>query len=301
MDTPIRFADRAHRHMFNGGALTPENGATQWAQRADGIRKALKAESARWGDFRGEPPRTLVQWQNALDREYEQWFPFRNPVTIGQLRSRGLYPDIDPPVFNRHGGQVAQGFALTLISNDGNVYFTTDGSDPRLPGGAVNPAAQVVPGAIIESTVLEAASPGWRFLDDGTDLGTTWVTPQFNDSEWATGTAPLGFGIINGHPFGGAPINPDRHLTVYFRRQINITNSESIIEASARIMSDGGAVLYINGNEVARDNMPAGQINFNTRAIDDSSGVSPQVVIVAVLRVDSSVSFPTLIATSRFQ
>ena len=279
----IRFADRAHRHMFNGGALTPENGATQWAQRADGIRKALKAESARWGDFRGEPPRTLVQWQNALDREYEQWFPFRNPVTIGQLRSRGLYPDIDPPVFNRHGGQVAQGFALTLISNDGNVYFTTDGSDPRLPGGAVNPAAQVVPGAIIESTVLEAASPGWRFLDDGTDLGTTWVTPQFNDSEWATGTAPLGFGIINGHPFGGAPINPDRHLTVYFRRQINITNSESIIEASARIMSDGGAVLYINGNEVARDNMPAGQINFNTRAIDDSSGAEGSFETFTVL------------------
>ena len=268
----MRFADRAYRHMFNGGSLTPENGAAQWAARADGIRKALKAESARWGDFHGEPPRTLVGWQNALDREYEQWFPFRTPVTISQLRARGLYPNLDPPLFNRHGGRVAQGFALTMISDAGNVYYTQDGSDPRLPGGALNPAAQVVPGAIVESTALEAASPGWRYLDDGTDLGTTWTGTLFDDSAWATGIAPLGFGIINGHPFGGAPINPGRHLTVYFRREIGITEPSNILEATARIMSDGGAVLYINGNEVARDNMPAGQINFNTRAIDDSSG-----------------------------
>ena len=268
----IRFADRAYKHLFNGGALTPENGAAQWASRADGIRKALKAESARWGDFRGEPPRTLVQWQNALDREYELWFPFRNPVTIGQLRSRGLYPDIDPPVFNKHGGRVPEGFNLTMVSNTGNVYYTTDGSDPRLTGGSVNPAAQMVPGAIIDSTVLEVTSPGWRYLDDGTDLGTAWTAPLFDDSEWGIGKAPLGFGIINGHPFGGEPINPGRHLTVYFRKQINITETDSIIEASTRIMSDGGAVLYINGNEVARDNMPTGNITFGTRALSDSSG-----------------------------
>ena len=268
----MRFADRAYRHMFNGGALTPENGAAQWAARAEGIRKALKAESARWGDFHGEPPRTLVQWQNALDREYELWFPFRTPVTISQLRARGLYPDIDPPLFNRHGGKVPSGFELLMTSDVGDIYYTTDGSDPRLPGGAINPNALIVAGAVLESPILEPGSPGWSYLDDGTDPGTTWIDPLFDDSAWATGIAPLGFGIINGHPFGGAPINPGRHLTVYFRREIGITDPSNIIEATARIMSDGGAVLYINGNEVARDNMPAGTITFNTRAIDDSSG-----------------------------
>jgi hypothetical protein len=268
----MRFADRAYRHMFNGGALTPENGAAQWAARAEGIRDALKAESARWGDFHSEPPRTLVQWQNALDREYDQWFPFRTPVTIGQLRAIGLYPDIDPPLFNRHGGRVPEGFQLIMTADAGNIYYTSDGSDPRLPGGEINPGALIVPGAVLESAALEAASPGWRYLDDGSDLGTTWTDPGFDDSTWETGIAPLGFGIINGHPFGGPPINPERHLTIYFRRELEMSEPGSIIDATALIMSDGGAILYLNGTEVARDNMPAGTITFNTAAIDDSSG-----------------------------
>ena len=46
--------------MFNDGALTPENGAAQWDARAQGIRLAMKAESARWGDHADSNPRTLV-------------------------------------------------------------------------------------------------------------------------------------------------------------------------------------------------------------------------------------------------
>ena len=64
----IHFADRAHKHLFNGGALTPENGIAQWSARADGIREAMKAESARWGDYRPGAVRTLVQWESSLRR-----------------------------------------------------------------------------------------------------------------------------------------------------------------------------------------------------------------------------------------
>jgi len=103
----LRFADRAFKHMFNGGALTSENGMAQWDARAEGIRIAMKAESARWGDHVDSSPRTLVDFENGLNREYETWFPNRTSISINQFRAAGLYPDIDPPVFSQHGGSVA--------------------------------------------------------------------------------------------------------------------------------------------------------------------------------------------------
>ena len=150
----MRFADRAYRHLFNGGALTAENGAAQWAARADGIREALKAESARWGDFRGDPPRTLVQWEAALQREYDDWFPHRTAVTISQLRANGLYPSIDPPVLNQHGGEVPEGFEVTITAAEGTIYYTTDGTDPRLPGGAISSLATAYGTGIVISDRL---------------------------------------------------------------------------------------------------------------------------------------------------
>jgi hypothetical protein len=65
---------------------------------------------------------------------------------MAQLRSLGYYPDLDPPAFNQPGGLVEAGFMVTLTppsSGDrGEVYYTTDGSDPRQPvSGAIAPTA----------------------------------------------------------------------------------------------------------------------------------------------------------------
>jgi hypothetical protein len=273
----MRFADRAYRHMFNGGALTPENGAAIWAARADGIREAMKAESARWGDFRGEPPRTLVQWETALNREYTGWFPLRTPVTISQLRAVGLYPNIEPPVFSQHGGSVPDGFGLIITNETGDIYYTTDGSDPRLPGGGISPGAVRIDGAVNDATLLDAGAPGWSYLDDGSDQGSVWKEPAFDDATWSSGNAPLGFGFINDHPFGGPEINPGRDVTIYFRKEIEVTDTNLITDAVARVMSDGGAIVYLNGTEIARDNMPADPVTFQTTALSDSNGAEGDI------------------------
>ena len=267
----LRFADRAYKHLFNGGALTPENGMAQWAARADGIRVAMKAESARWGDHVDARPRTLVDFENGLNREYNIWFPRRTPITISQFRAAGLYPDIEPPVFSQHGGSVPDGFGLIITNETGDIYFTTDGSDPRLPGGGINPGAVRIDGAVNDSTLLDAGATGWRYLDDGSDQAGAWKEPVYDDSSWSTGVAPLGFGSINGHPFGGPKINPDQHVTIYFRREIEATGANLITDATARVMSDGGAIVYLNGIEIARDNMPANPVTFETTALSDSN------------------------------
>ena len=62
---------------------------------------------------------------------------------VGYLRTAGLYPAFDPPAFNQYGGLVTNGFQPVLSTTSGTIYYTLDGSDPRLAGGGISPAALV--------------------------------------------------------------------------------------------------------------------------------------------------------------
>jgi hypothetical protein len=78
-----------------------------------------------------------------------------------------------PPAFNHAPGTIPFGFALTITSPTGTVYYTLDGSDPRLPGGAVSGTALVysAPFVLTASTHIRAralASGEWSALADAT-------------------------------------------------------------------------------------------------------------------------------------
>jgi hypothetical protein len=103
-------------------------------------------------------------------------------------------------------------------------------------------------------------------------MGSAWREAAFDSSTWGTGTAPLGFGNIIGNELGGPEINPDSHLTVYFRRELEVAVPQLITEATVEVMSDGGAIVSLNGTEIARDNMPEGDVSFDTPALSDSNG-----------------------------
>ena len=59
---------------------------------------------------------------------------------MGQLRAKRWYSILDTPTFNQHGGAVAPGFGLTMTVPIGFIYYTLDGTDPRLPREAINMA-----------------------------------------------------------------------------------------------------------------------------------------------------------------
>ena len=48
-----------------------------------------------------------------------------------------MYPSIDAPSFNQHGGQVPEGFQLEFSASTGTRYYTLDGADPRDPGALI--------------------------------------------------------------------------------------------------------------------------------------------------------------------
>ena len=103
----------------------------------------------------------------------------------------------------------------------------------------------------------------WKYDDTGTDLGTAWRAPGFDDSSWASGPSQLGYGdgdestVIN-----SSPIRP----CYYFRQTFTVANPAVFTSLSLEILRDDGCVVYLNGTEVARYNMPAGTITYSTWA-----------------------------------
>ncbi len=170
----LRFADHVQRHFFNDGSLTPAAAAGLFTEIADGIEEALIAESARWGDYRRDvaPSGESVlytphnQWQNVKSDMLANYFPYRRDVVLDQLRARSLYPSIDAPAYNQHGGEVDPGFLLSMNNpnGQGDIYFTTDDSDPRLLGGMIHGNLYTGPLTIDRSMIIKA-----RVLD-----GATW-------------------------------------------------------------------------------------------------------------------------------
>jgi len=107
----------------------------------------------------------------------------------------------------------------------------------------------------------------WRYLDNGTDQGTGWSAPAFDDSTWASGPAQLGYGDFDEATvvsFG--PNSSIKYITTYFRRQFIVTNAADWSSVTLRLLRDDGALVYLNGTEISRQNMPAGPVNYQTVA-----------------------------------
>ena len=150
-----RVADRVHKHFNYGGVLTPESVASLLNKRVAKLHLAVIGESARWGNPHssnwappsragsGNRPRTLDDdWQPEVDRWFNEYIPERSRVVVDQLWKHGLIPDLESARLAKRGGVIEQGFELEMSAAQGEVYYTLDGSDPRLIGGEISPAAE---------------------------------------------------------------------------------------------------------------------------------------------------------------
>ena len=122
-------------------------------------------------------------------------------------------------------------------------------------------------------TPLRLVAPGsvWKFHDSGANLGTAWRAPAYNDAAWSNGPAMLGFGDANGLP-PVTTISNRSQTTFYFRRAFTVLDAAAFSALTLRLQRDDGAVIYLNGTELWRDNMPAGTIAFNTPASGTVNG-----------------------------
>jgi len=124
-----------------------------------------------------------------------------------------------------------------------------------------------VPAARAADTILVPTGATWKYLDNGTDQGTAWRATSFNDLTWPSGPAQLGYGDGDeATTLGFGPDANNKFITTYFRRAFNVTNASLFNGVTLRLLRDDGAVVYLNGVEVWRTNMPAGSVGFLTAA-----------------------------------
>ncbi len=271
----MQFADRVTAYFFHDGVLSPEKNIERWMERANQIDLAVIAASARWGDAQREPPRTKDDWQRQVDYMVGTYFPQRTQIVLDQMRSVNMYPDQAVVSFNQHGGDVEPGFRLVMAQSNGapgTIYYTRDGSDPRLWGGGLNPVAEIFTDDTVATTFI-ARGATWRYLDDGSNQGTAWREPGFADGSWDQGPAQLGYGDGDeATEIGFGPDEDDKYPTAYFRRSFAVDDASEVIDLTVRLLRDDGAVVYLNDVEIVRSNLPAGAIGYRTYATASVGG-----------------------------
>lgn len=119
----VRFADRIHKHLFNGGALSESN----VLGRATGLKAELN------------PLMRYVRNQDVQIEWFTNWAPSRPEFLFAELMTNKFWVYPGPPLFVTPGGQATNGTAVTLSNTNGagTVYYAFDGADPRAVGGAV--------------------------------------------------------------------------------------------------------------------------------------------------------------------
>lgn len=129
-----------------------------------------------------------------------------------------------------------------------------------------------------QTTIVSYGST-WKYLDNGSNQGTAWRGVSFNDAAWASGPAQLGYGDGDEATVLSYGSNANKkYITTYFRKTITVADAAAFTSFTLSVKRDDGAVVYINGTERFRTNMPTGTISYTTKASTDAAddGNTPQ-------------------------
>ena len=160
-DFRAMFSDIAYRLVANDGPLSDARAIARWDALTIFVKDAVVGESARWGDaaesVTGETYTRDEHWVRNVAK-IRSMMTGNGQRLIDALRDEGWYPSINPPTFAQRGGQVPMGFQMVLNAPSGSnvkVYYTTDGTDPRLPGDGISAAAKLYQGPVTLSATAD--------------------------------------------------------------------------------------------------------------------------------------------------
>lgn len=109
----------------------------------------------------------------------------------------------------------------------------------------------------------------WAYYDLGMappdQSSLTWKDLGYDYSSWAVGPSELGYGDGD-----ESTVISSSTLTGYFIHAFNVTDPSDYSSLDLSLTYDDGAVIYLNGTEIWRVNMPAGAIDYNTFASSNS-------------------------------
>ncbi len=134
------FADRAAFRLNYNGNLTSVGLRAHMDEIAAIMEKSIIGEAAKWS---GRSEHNPDQWRQRIDSFKVNMVDIRGDLLIEQMKNTGIYPKLDPAAFSVPEGLVPVNTALDIINPNasGTIFYTLDGTDPRVSGGGVSPVA----------------------------------------------------------------------------------------------------------------------------------------------------------------
>jgi len=227
-------------------------------------------------------------------------------VCVGQVAAQSIVSIVSPTNgahFTKVAGMELNILLQAQVTNPGpganTVYFYADGalvavSGPNasatwsnvgfgtyiLTAGRVagQPTANPITIRVETNGVaLVSEQTVWKYLDGGINPGPDWYQPEADLSVWPVGLPQFGFGegdeqtVVNFLNQTDGSIYP----AYYFRTVFVASNVVAYSNLAVRLLRDDGAIVYLNGEELFRDNMPAGAVDHliyaSVGAVDENT------------------------------
>jgi lysophospholipase L1-like esterase len=143
------------------------------------------------------------------------------------------------------------------------------------------------------ASTLVFSGDTWRYSDTGQDFGTNWTQASFDDSAWSNGVARFGYGDpAVTTPIGFGPDPANKYITTYFRKMFAVPWNHAVTNLNVRLARADGAVVWLNGQEVFRTNLPSGPISYTNLAL------SPMTSYTASIFYPTNLTVPALPGTN---
>ncbi|HKQ38067.1 MAG TPA: lamin tail domain-containing protein, partial [Verrucomicrobiae bacterium] len=135
------------------------------------------------------------------------------------------------------------------------------------------------------ATTLIPMNSSWKYAKGTTEASTpanAWRDLAFNDAAWITSPAPFSYG----EGLSGTPLNDMNgvYSCLFIRKKFNVADPSALEGLRLDVRIDDGFVAWINGTEVSRYNVPAGE---PTRTTIASSAIEMEVRSAAITNLTS--------------
>ncbi len=204
------------------------------------------------------------------------------------------YGDDDPWPAGADGSGFTLAKKLPYTDSGRHANWTVSVQSNGTPGTVNFPAAGAPPP--VTTVNLFNLNNTWRYNQSGPAFDATWATTAHavggtGINTWASGPGALAYETSATVPVGTPLTFPGSNvpyvITYYFETEFTVSAGQLASLANLKIKHalDDGAVIYINGVEATRVNMPAGTITSTTLA---STNVEAGAVLSAYVPLSTA-------------
>lgn len=214
--------------------------------------------------------------------DYDDGFiAYLNGVEVARSASMGSTETPSPnftTIFSREAGVVTEFFLDPSALRSGINVLAVEVHNSNVGSSDLT----FIP-ELIYSPFLVGPGDSWRFLRGSQTIPSNWQLPELDDSNWETGS---GVGYGDGDDETILDDMQGNYLSVFLRKDFEITKLSDLL---INLIHDDGAVVYFNGTEIGRANMPTGNVDRNTPALSSvETMISSLVVPQSLVKIGSN-------------